>query len=390
MSFVELLQCVLCCEEEDVYEYRQAQRDLGYGGPLLDLIRSASALLPTHHRRERESRSEASESLLWNTHEPPTRKFTPPSSSSSPCHVVVHNPMSRDPIRPKNEPNLTRTVDGLTRSSQVTSPFKAVASASPKPSPSVSKPSTATSSDPFVSPAKPAAVSAHLNQCVSKSSGCSNEPSLSRFPHPSLSKTSSPTPQVQQRSSPIPQPHKLVQRPVFSDTKPPPISALLNQNVAKPPRPSDEPSSSRVQSPSSSKTTSPAPKAQERSAKQYKPVLRAVSPVSPHQQKETVYVQKDTSPIYSIPEDIEDLIERDIVPGVLQKPLSPSTYRDYFAALLYAEDVYIEVTMMHDNSMFLFLLCKSMCNVSATCDIDTLVRKIEILFSILPILYGRS
>ncbi|KAJ4974747.1 hypothetical protein NE237_007921 [Protea cynaroides] len=32
----------------------------------------------------------------------------------------------------------------------------------------------------------------------------------------------------------------------------------------------------------------------------------------------------------------------DIVPEVLKKPVSPSTYRDYFAALLYAEDFYTE------------------------------------------------
>lgn len=51
---------------------------------------------------------------------------------------------------------------------------------------------------------------------------------------------------------------------------------------------------------------------------------------------------KDTLPIYMIPKDIEDLIKRDIVPEVLKKPLSPSTYQDYFAALLYAEDYYIQ------------------------------------------------
>ncbi|GMJ05554.1 SILENCING DEFECTIVE [Hibiscus trionum] len=39
---------------------------------------------------------------------------------------------------------------------------------------------------------------------------------------------------------------------------------------------------------------------------------------------------------------IEDLIKRDIVPEVLKKPLSSSTYKDYFASLLYAEDYYIE------------------------------------------------
>ncbi|KAK0574126.1 hypothetical protein LWI29_018548 [Acer saccharum] len=52
--------------------------------------------------------------------------------------------------------------------------------------------------------------------------------------------------------------------------------------------------------------------------------------------------EKDPLPIYIIPKDIKDSIEKDIVPGVLNKPLSPSTYTDYFAALLYAEDHYIE------------------------------------------------
>ena len=56
--------------------------------------------------------------------------------------------------------------------------------------------------------------------------------------------------------------------------------------------------------------------------------------------------EKDPLPIYIIPKDIKDSIEKDIVPGVLNKPLSPSTYTDYFAALLYAEDHYIEVHQM--------------------------------------------
>ena len=56
--------------------------------------------------------------------------------------------------------------------------------------------------------------------------------------------------------------------------------------------------------------------------------------------------ENDPLPIYIIPKDIKDLIEKVIVPGVLYKPLSPSTYKDYFAALLYAEDYYIEVHQM--------------------------------------------
>lgn len=59
----------------------------------------------------------------------------------------------------------------------------------------------------------------------------------------------------------------------------------------------------------------------------------------------TKYVLQGTDPLptYAIPEDIKALIEKDTVPGVLYKPLQSSTYKDYFAALLYAEDYYIEV-----------------------------------------------
>ena len=54
-------------------------------------------------------------------------------------------------------------------------------------------------------------------------------------------------------------------------------------------------------------------------------------------------VQKGMSPIYAIPKDIEDMIKINKVPKVLKEPLSLSKYKDYFAALLYAEDFYIEV-----------------------------------------------
>ncbi|KAJ4972723.1 hypothetical protein NE237_005897 [Protea cynaroides] len=69
------------------------------------------------------------------------------------------------------------------------------------------------------------------------------------------------------------------------------------------------------------------------------------SPLGPQNTaKKTKYVvaDKDISSIYVIPDSIKDLIKKDIVPEVLRKPVSPSTYRDYFAALLYAEDFYTE------------------------------------------------
>ncbi|XP_059633324.1 probable RNA helicase SDE3 isoform X1 [Cornus florida] len=75
-----------------------------------------------------------------------------------------------------------------------------------------------------------------------------------------------------------------------------------------------------------------------------KPTLTKASPNLTNQQTKTNYVRVDkgASPIYVIPEDIKSLIEKDIVPGVLRKPLSASTYKDYFEALLYAEDYYHE------------------------------------------------
>lgn len=50
-----------------------------------------------------------------------------------------------------------------------------------------------------------------------------------------------------------------------------------------------------------------------------------------------------TSSIFMIPKDIKNFIKNEIVPEVLRKPLSLSTYTDYFAVLLYAEDYYTEV-----------------------------------------------
>lgn len=63
----------------------------------------------------------------------------------------------------------------------------------------------------------------------------------------------------------------------------------------------------------------------------FKPIL---SPASG--KKNYVWVEKDPLPIFTIPEDIKGLIKNVVVPKVLDQPLSPMTYKDYFAALLYA------------------------------------------------------
>ncbi|KAL1832685.1 hypothetical protein ACET3Z_002336 [Daucus carota] len=76
----------------------------------------------------------------------------------------------------------------------------------------------------------------------------------------------------------------------------------------------------------------------------FKPVVSSDSCSSTTQQNKSKYiwVEKGALPLYTVPEGIKDLIKRDIVPEVLKKPLSPLTYKDYFAALLYSEDYYIE------------------------------------------------
>ncbi|TQE08575.1 hypothetical protein C1H46_005881 [Malus baccata] len=58
--------------------------------------------------------------------------------------------------------------------------------------------------------------------------------------------------------------------------------------------------------------------------------------------KSYVWLEKDSLPIFAIPDNIKDLIKNDIAPKVLNQPLSPATYKDYFTALLYAEEFFYE------------------------------------------------
>ncbi|XP_048423719.1 probable RNA helicase SDE3 isoform X1 [Pyrus x bretschneideri] len=72
----------------------------------------------------------------------------------------------------------------------------------------------------------------------------------------------------------------------------------------------------------------------------FKPVLsRASSNVLDQKGKQSyVWVENDSLPLFAIPDDIKN----GIAPKVLNQPLSPATYKDYFAALLYAEELYYE------------------------------------------------
>ena len=76
----------------------------------------------------------------------------------------------------------------------------------------------------------------------------------------------------------------------------------------------------------------------------FKPILHTAPNNVTNEEGKMSYMYEKGTPLYAIPEDIEGLIKRDIVPQVLKHPLSPSTYKAFFAALLYAEDYYLEVS----------------------------------------------
>ncbi|XP_011022270.1 PREDICTED: uncharacterized protein LOC105124103 [Populus euphratica] len=227
----------------------------------------------------------------------------------------------------------------------------------PPPSTSSSKPSH---QDPI--PAchpSPSSSPKPLSSFLRPPTSCSNQSHLHVYGqqffldpllfHQYLPTTSSkPSPQATTlsfKSSPFPPP------PSTSSSK----SSHQDPNPAFHPSPSPKPlpsflkppASSSKLSPSSSKASPSSPGPSSSSSKQppsFKPTLSLASPNLINEQTKVSYSldQKVMSPIYAVPKDIEDLIKRDIVPEVLNELLSPSTYKDYFAALLYAEDFYIE------------------------------------------------
>ncbi|KAB2620455.1 RNA helicase SDE3 [Pyrus ussuriensis x Pyrus communis] len=77
----------------------------------------------------------------------------------------------------------------------------------------------------------------------------------------------------------------------------------------------------------------------------FKPVLSwASSDVLDQKGKKSfVRVEKDSLPIFAIPNDMKDLIKNGIMPKVLNQPLTPTTYKDYFTTFLYVEEFYYKV-----------------------------------------------
>ncbi|KAK1568255.1 hypothetical protein Q3G72_022293 [Acer saccharum] len=223
-------------------------------------------------------------SALQHLHSQGYSNYTPPYTSKPPSTSSSQSPfLSVTSPKPPAASLISSpsSAPKSTTSSYKSSPsLPAVPPSSSNLFPSVSKPSTTFSMPPPPSSPKPPSSSASFESTTSS-------PKPSQSPKVTFSYKSSPlSPDV------------------------PPSSSNLFPSVSKPATPFSKPPPSSPQPPSSS-------------ASSFGPTTSSPKPSQSSK-------------------DIKDSIEKDTVPGVLKKPLSPSTYTDYFAALLYAEDHYIE------------------------------------------------
>ncbi|XP_059448175.1 probable RNA helicase SDE3 [Corylus avellana] len=222
---------------------------------------------------------------------------------------------------------------------------------SSSPSPSSSNSATSTSKQPLsfrnalLSSSKPHQSASKLSPSSSslkdptypyKSSASSSNLPPSSFSPSSKSSVSSP-------NSPKPPPQYF--SPTYS--KPPQSSPSLALSSSKPLPSSPKPASRSSSGPSpfphnGPPSSSRPPPSSPSQTPAFKPILYMAHSDEINGETKTSYVWEKGSPIYAIPEDIKGLIKKDIVPAVLKQPLSPSTYKHYFAALLYAEDFYLE------------------------------------------------
>ncbi|CAK7337870.1 unnamed protein product [Dovyalis caffra] len=283
---LEFLKCVLCCveeHEEDVLEglvssSRRNSLDVGS-----TFIRSVERI---------SDRLQGSNNYTYA----PIYFDDPPRSSSAlppPSSKFLSPPSISTPTRPKPQTSSANQSQFLLNPATISSrrsPFP------PAPSTTSSKSSSQATTISFTSSPLPPP------------------------PSTSSSKSSHQAPTPASHTSPSPKPLPSFLKPAISPSKPYPSSRKASSS-------SPGPSSLSSKQPPS-----------------FRPTLSLASPNLINAQTKVSYmrVQKDMSPIYAIPDDIEDLIRRGKVPQVLNESLSPSTYKDYFAALLYAEDFYIE------------------------------------------------
>ncbi|XP_059447500.1 probable RNA helicase SDE3 [Corylus avellana] len=291
--FLEILRCILCGQEE-------RDDDNENSGPDFQNRNSVYEYIPVNTNPSNSPRARVTLST----------PFYQPNVGDSPTFTYRPSQSSYKPPQSSSSPSPSTYISS-TSSSKLSPSFPNALLPSSKPPQSISKLSPSSSNLP------PSSFSPSSKSSVSSP----NKPK----PPPGSSPTYSKPPQ----SSPSLAPSSA--KPLPSAPKPasshkPSISSAkgLPSNSGPCPFPHNGPPSSPSQTPA------------------FKPILHMAPPDEINGETKTRYVLEKGSPIYAIPEDIKRLIKKDIVPAVLKQPLSPSTYKHYFAALLYAEDFYLE------------------------------------------------
>ncbi|GLT30932.1 hypothetical protein SLA2020_057050 [Shorea laevis] len=256
-----------------------------------------------------------------------------PTPSDLPIHSRVVFPSStgltkgkgveriyQGPLNPRNSSTIPNFPPPPSQTSVQFSSKLTPLPSSLKPPTSASKPSSSSfiTPAPFPPPGKTSSTKQHLFS-PSRPSSTSTKPSAA-----SINPQSS-SPKLPSSSGPSSSSSSLF--PSFKQTLGPSSAAVRNPQSSYPKPPSSTGPSSSSLLPSSKPT-----------------LVTSFAAVSNHLDKDSkgkyIQVENDSLHFYTIPGNIENLTKKDIVPELLKKPLSPSTYKDYFATLLYAEDFY--------------------------------------------------
>lgn len=274
----------------------------------------------------------------------PSLKASFPSSGASPSsplssEVFKANPLPWKSPPPPAAPSQSRSAVATAKHQPPSNPSEPSCRASPS-SPSSSKAATAS---PL--PSKPPSAFAASTQSPSTTVTSATRyvdkrqlPSNPCEPSSKAAASSSLSSKVSAASAPpskSPYEHLLT---VLVDT-----TSQFTSKIPREPRPNTSSPSSN-DSASSSPLSSKASPASPLPSKSYPFSLSSQPPESDGRSPGTPGSKlKRTTPRYDIPEHLQVMIKRDILPPVLKMPLSPQNYAEYFATLLYAEDYEQEV-----------------------------------------------
>ncbi|GLT87132.1 hypothetical protein SLE2022_052310 [Rubroshorea leprosula] len=385
---LEILKCILCCEDEKFDDDNESSQVISLGishvyntfsnwtsSPRVQLDRTTS----------RNQWNTVNSSLINSTRKESLPRSYLPTHSRVVLDSQTSNPSSTRLTKGKE---VERIYPGLlnSRSSSTTSNLPPPPSqtsvqslsrltpppSSLKPSTSASKPSSSSSITlTFPSPGKTSSTKQHLSSL--NPSSTSSKPSVAYTTQSSFAKPPSSSVPSSSASSLFPSskptlapasaavPRLSSPNPSSTSSRPSAASVNPQSSYPKPSssspsllpsfKPTPVPSSAAVPNPQSSYPKPPSSSGPSSSSPSLLPSFRptpvpssAAVPNYPDKEKKGKYIQVENDPLhfYMIPDNIENLIEKGIVPELLKKPLSPSTYKDYFATLLYAEDFYIK------------------------------------------------